>query len=53
MPKKKAFEQAVMSLRYPKALKEQLQKIADKEHRTLTDQIIYALESWLSQQKSR
>lgn len=52
MPKKKGYEQAVMSFRYPKAIKEQLQKIADKEHRTLTDQIIYILEKWLSQQKS-
>lgn len=42
-----------MSLRYPKSIKEKLQVIAEKEHRSLTDQIIYILEQWVEQKKSR
>lgn len=50
MPKKKPYDVTIMSLRYPKSLKEKLQKIADKEHRSLTDQIVYILERWVEQQ---
>jgi len=53
MARKKAQDVAVMSLRYPKSIKEKLQVIAEKERRSLTDQIIYVLESWLEQQKAR
>jgi predicted transcriptional regulator len=53
MPRKKKLNVTVMSFRYPKSIKEKLQAIADKERRSLTDQIIYALENWLEQRKPR
>jgi len=53
MPRKKKLDVTVMSFRYPKSVKEKLQVIADKERRSLTDQIIYVLESWLKQRKPR
>lgn len=53
MAREKKLDVAVMSLRYPKSVKEKLIVIAKKERRTLTDQIIYVLESWLENQKPR
>lgn len=34
-------------LRLPADVREQLQKIADEEHRTLTNLIVHALREWL------
>jgi hypothetical protein len=50
MPRKKKLNLSIMSLRYPISLKKKLEKIAEKEHRTLTDQIIYVLERWVEKQ---
>ena len=53
MPKKKREELVTVTLRYPKMLREQLKVVADKERRSLNEQIVYALERWLEQQKAR
>ncbi len=43
----------IITLRYPPALREHLKAIAEKERRSLNEQIVYALERWLEQQKAR
>ena len=42
-----------MTLRYPKALRDKLKVIAEKERRSINEQIVYALERWFEQQKTR
>ena len=42
-----------VTLRYPLAVKEQLKPIAEKERRSLNEQIVYVLERWLEQHKPR
>jgi predicted transcriptional regulator len=39
-------------LRLPRDLREQLERIAQAEHRTLTNQIVHALREWVAQQES-
>jgi len=53
MAKAKNKELVMVTLRYPKTLREELKAIADKERRSLNEQIVYALERWIEQQKPR
>lgn len=49
---KKAPKEPIVSLttRYPRDLHERLRRVADRERRSLNDQIIYVLERWLESQ---
>ncbi|MDD2804972.1 MAG: hypothetical protein PHV33_05415 [Elusimicrobiales bacterium] len=53
MAKEKSKELVTVTLRYPKTLREELKAISEKERRSLNEQIVYALERWVEQQKSR
>ena len=53
MAKTKIEPAASMTLRYPRSLREKLKAIAEKERRSLNEQIVYALEHWLEQQTGR
>jgi hypothetical protein len=52
MAKQKSKELVTVTLRYPLALREQLKALADKERRSLNEQIVYLLEKCLEQQKT-
>lgn len=43
----------IMSLRYPRDLRDKLRKLAEKERRSLNEQIVYILERWLEQRPDR
>ena len=51
MPKSKSEPTVSMTLRYPRSVRERLKAIADHERRSLNEQIVYALERWLEQQR--
>lgn len=40
-------------LRLPPDLREQLERVAEEEHRTLTNLIVHALREWLEERPSR
>ena len=42
-----------LTLRLPRSVRDSLKKIAEKDRRSLNDQIIYALERWLEAQPGR
>lgn len=49
----KAQNVAPFALRLPKDLKKILEALAERERRSLNDQIIYALERWLESKPGR
>ncbi len=53
MATKNSKELVTITLRYPQTLRDQLKVIAEKERRSLNEQIVYALERWVEQQKGR
>lgn len=48
--KKSSADVVLMTLRYPRVLRDGLNKIAERERRSLNEQITYVLERWLEQQ---
>lgn len=50
MKRAKSKPNVIASLRYPKDLRDKLKVVADRERRSLNDQIVYVLERWLEQQ---
>lgn len=53
VPKEKSKDLVSVNLRYPREVREKMKAIAEKERRSLNEQIVYALERWLEQQKPR
>ena len=42
-----------LTLRLPRSVRDKIKKIAEKDRRSLNDQIIYALEQWLESKPGR
>lgn len=53
MPKEKSKDLVSVNLRYPSWIRDRIKAIAEKERRSLNEQIVYVLERWLEQQKPR
>ncbi len=51
MTKGKKAALVSVNLRYPSEVRDRLKAIAEKERRSLNEQIVYALERWLETQK--
>ena len=52
MAKEKSKDLVSVNLRYPREIRDKMKVIAEKERRSLNEQIVYALERWLESQKS-
>jgi hypothetical protein len=50
---RKSGDNVFMTLRYPRPVRDDLRKIADRERRSLNEQIVWVLQRWLDEHGKR